>query len=787
MFKNYLKTAWRSLWKNKGYSALNIFGLAIGITCASLIFLWVEDEVSFNSVFPKQDSVYYLPTNQEYEGEWRTFYQSTPGPLAKALKDEIPEIVRAARTHGSNFLFTEGENTLSRFGRYADSDILKILSLKFVEGPAENALGRPDAIIINQKIAEDLFGENVKALNKVIQVNATESYTITGVMKTLPENVSFGFEWLAPMARFLGGKNMEWAQEYGNNFADTFVELAPGANFDRADTKVRKLLPVKTDNPDNYAFLHTIKDWHLRSNFKDGKKDGGQIVFVRLMGLVAMIILLIACINFMNLSTARSEKRANEVGVRKVLGSGKKSLVAQFMAEAIITALLAGMLSIILVALLLPQYNMLIGKQLNLVLFNSYHGIALLVITLICGVLAGWYPAFYLSSFKPVDVLKGARRVQGSANFIRKGLVVSQFSISIIFIISTIIIYQQIEHVKGRDLGFAKDNLVKVPITGDIIKNFDAIKNDLIATGKIEQVGLSNSNMLSDGNNGSGLQWQGGTDTEDVLISFRYVSSDFFKTFGLDIIDGRGFSPNIASDSTNTLVTESFAKLMGPGSAVGKTIDRWEETYTVIGVVKDYLYGNMYGKSDPVMFIHNNQFARQLYIKTNAESDLTETLSNLESILKIHNPAFPFDYQFVDDVFDSKFRSEQLMGRLSRLFALLAIVISCLGLFGLSAYTAEQRRKEIGVRKVLGSSVSGIVQLLSKDFMRLVLVSLFIAGPLAWWLMRNWLQSFAYRIEINPWVFVLAGLCAICIALLTVSFQAIKAAVANPVKSLRTE
>ncbi len=787
MFKNYIKIAWRNLWRNKGYSALNIFGLAIGITCASLILLWVADELSFNSIFPKQDTVYYLPTNQEYEGEWRTFYQSTPGPLAKALKDEIPEIVKAARTHGSALLFTEGENTLSRYGRYADPDIIDIFSLEFVEGPLANPLGSPNTIIINQQLAEDLFGENVSALNKVVQVNATDSYTVTGVMKTLPVNVSFNFEWLVSMERFLGGENMEWAEEYGNNFADTFVALSPEANFETTDAKVRAILPMKTGEKDGYAFLHTIKDWHLRSNFKDGKQEGGHIVFVKMMGLVAMIILLIACINFMNLSTARSEKRANEVGVRKVLGSGKKSLVSQFMAEAIMTALFAGILSIILVALLLPQYNVLIGKQLSLNLLNSYHGISLLAITLVCGLLAGWYPAFYLSSFKPVDVLKGARKTQGSANFIRKGLVVSQFAISITFIISTLIIYQQIQHIKSRDLGFNMEHLVKVSVTGDIIKNFDAIKNDLINTGKIEDVALSNSNILSDGNNGSGLQWQGGTDTEDVLISFRYVSTDFFKTFGLDIVDGRGFGSNVASDSTNTMVTESFAKLMGSGSAVGKTINRWEETFTVIGVVKDYVYGDMYGKGDPVMFIHNNQYASLLYIKTNGEEDLTETLAGIEGTLKTHNPAFPFDYQFVDDVFDSKFRGEQLMGRLSRLFALLAILISCLGLFGLAAYTAEQRKKEIGVRKVLGSTVTGIVKLLSKDFMKLVLIALLIAGPLAWWAMKNWLEGFAYRIEINIWVFVIAGIVAIFIALLTISFQAVKAAIANPVRSLRTE
>ena len=589
------------------------------------------------------------------------------------------------------------------------------------------------------------------------------------------------------MDSFLSRDNMEWATEYGNNFADTFVELSPEADIDKTDAKVRAIIPAKTEEPESYAFLHTIKDWHLRSKFIDGKKEGGQIVFVRLMALVALIILLIACINFMNLSTARSEKRGKEVGVRKVLGSAKRSLVSQFMAEAMITAALAGILSAILVFLLLPHYNTLIGKQLSLDFLNSYHGIALVAITLICGFLAGWYPAFYLSSFKPIEVLTGVRKLGGSANFIRKGLVVSQFAISVIFIISTIIIYQQLEHIKNRDLGFVKDHLIEVPVTGDLVKNFDVIKNDLITKGIAENLALSNSNMLSDGNNGSGLEWQGGTDTEDILISFRYVSSDFFKTFGLEVIEGRGFGTDIAADSTNTVITESFAKLMGTGSAVGKTIDRWEDDYTVIGVVKDYVYGDMYGTSDPVMFFHNNQFATNIYIKINGGNPVSQNLSGIETTLKTHNPAFPFDYQFVDDAFDAMFRSEQLMGKLSRLFAFLAILISCLGLFGLAAYTAEQRKKEIGVRKVLGSTVTGIVRLLSKDFIRLVLLSLLIAAPVAWWAMTNWLEAYAYRIEINIWVFVAAGFVAIGIALFTVSFQAIKAALQNPAKSLRTE
>jgi ABC-type antimicrobial peptide transport system permease subunit len=349
-------------------------------------------------------------------------------------------------------------------------------------------------------------------------------------------------------------------------------------------------------------------------------------------------------------------------------------------------------------------------------------------------------------------------------------------------------VYQQVQHVKSRDLGYEKENLIKMFLNEDIIKNFIPIKQDMIASGMVENVALTNRNVLSDGGNGSGIEWQGGTDTEDVLISFRYISHNFLETTGMEIVEGRGFSADMAKDSTNTLITQSFAQLMGEGSALGKTVLRYGTTYNVIGVVKDYLYGDMYGtRSDPVMFFNNTDFAHSMYVKTKPDIPMTETLTAMEHVMKKHNPAFPFEYEFVDDAFNAKFKGEKLVENLSHIFALLAIIISCLGLFGLSVYTAEQRRKEIGVRKVLGSSVSGIVRLLSKDFMRLVFVSIVIAIPFAWWAMQRWLEGFTYRIEINWLIFAIASFIAVCIALLTVSFQAVKAAIANPVKSLRTE
>ena len=792
MIRNYVKIAWRNLWKNKAYSALNIFGLAIGITCACLILLWVEDEVNYNGVFPNQDLIYIVPTNQTFEGEVYTFY-STPGPLAEDLKEEIPEIVRSSTTWGGEVLLANGENGINRYGRYVQPDFLDIFSLNLLEGEMGNALSRPDGIVLTQETAFALFGSDKNIVDREIKINNEFSFTVTGVIKNLPSNVTFGFNWLLPFERFqLGEDDMWWTRDYGNYFADTFVELAPNSDFGEVDGKVRSMIASKMGNMDDTpkeAFLHSIKDWHLRSDFEGGKKVGGKIKLVRSLAFIALIILLIACINFMNLSTARSGKRASEVGVRKVLGSGKKRLIGQFMVEAIILAGISALLSIILLLVLLPSFNTLVEKQIALQLFDPIHLLSLLGITLVCGLLAGWYPALYLSSFRPAQVLKGLGKNQGNAASIRKGLVVLQFAVSIIFIICSTIIYQQIQHVRSRDVGYDKGNLLNVAVSGDMIDKFDPIREEMIASGMVNDVALTNTNMLSSGNNGSGLTWQGGSNTEDVLVRFRYVSPNFLSAVGLKLLEGHQFSNDRMVDSTNVIITQSFANLMGDNSALGKTITRNTTTYNVIGVVKDYLYGDMYGngKTGPVMFFNNAEYANSLYINIRPKSSSADALASIEDVLKKYNPAFPFEYRFENELFNSRFKNEELVGELAKIFSILSIIISCLGLFGLAAYTAEQRKKEIGVRKVLGSSVSGIVRLLSRDFMSLVIIALFVAGPLAWWFMQKWLESFAYRIHIDLWVFAIAGSIAILIALVTVSFQAMKAALANPVKSLRTE
>lgn len=785
MLRNYFKIAFRSLWKNKGYSALNIFGLAIGITCAALILLWVEDEMSFDKWIVDKELVYKIPTNQKYEGEWRTFFEATPGPLAEALKTEIPEITNAARMRDTDFLFTVGDNTISSNGSYADADLFKIFGLNFIAGNANDAFKNKNGIVITQKIASLLFDENQSGLGEIIQVDQNTNYTVTGIIEDLPKNTSNQFSWLVPFENFTDGK--EWTQDYGSNFTNTFVKVAPGSDFEKTNSKVKALMPLKTGDDEVEAILFAANDWHLRSEFKNGKIIGGRIDYVRMFSFIALIILIIAGINFMNLSTARSEKRANEVGMRKALGSGKRQLIFQFIVEAVLTAVISGVVSILLLIILLPQFNALIDKQIALDLGRPLHFLSILILTLICGVFAGIYPAFYLSSFKPIEVLKGTRKQSGSASIIRKGLVITQFAVSIIFIISTIVVYQQIQHVKSRNLGIEKENLIEVPVNGDIVKNFKSIEQQLQSSGLVQGAGLSNSQVLSAGNNSSSASWKGKSTSDDILISYRFVTSDFFKTTGMEIMEGKGFNTTEAQDSAKVLISSSLAKLIKTDNVLGEKIDWQGWNFTVVGVVKDYLYGDMYGTSDPVLFYHQAEGANYMYIKPTPGKEMTNVLKELEGVLALQNPGFPFEYKFVDEDFNNRFKSEQLVGNLSQIFAILAIIISCLGLFGLSAYTAEQRRKEIGVRKVLGSSVANIVRLLSTDFMRLVLIAILIAIPVSWWIMQDWLEGYAYRTEINWWVFVLAAFLAIMIAIITVSFQAVKAAVANPVKSLRSE
>ena len=791
MFKSFVHTAFRNLQKNKAFSFLNIFGLAIGITCASLIFLWVEDEMNFDSVNTKKDRLYQVWENQKYDTYVFT-ESSTPGPMGPAMKEDFPGIANVCRTSEENqpLLFSQGDKSVFASGRYVESSIFSMFTLTFVQGNAASALSQIHSLVITQKTAKKFFGDEQDVIGKTIKVDNKQDYVITGVLKDIPTNTSFQFEWLMPFDIYW--KNSPWVKYWGNNSLATYVELKPGVDKASVNRQLYGYIQKHEPKSLGHVFLYGMNDWHLRNEFKDGKlTGGGQIEYVHLFTLIAWIILFIACINFMNLATARSEKRAREVGVRKVLGAAKSALIFQFIGEAIFMALIAAIIAVIILLAVLAPFDLLVEKQLSPGLGNPVHIAAVLVIALICGIVAGSYPSIYLSSFKPVVVLKGLKLKDSAAVYVRKGLVVVQFAASIILIISTIIIFQQIQHIKSRQLGFNKDRLVEIDLQGKMATNYTPIRHDLLNTGHIENVALADHSIIYGGNNTSSLTWEGKPVGSKVLISQRYVTADFFATSGLKVLEGRNLTiTDTGSKPIRMVVTQSMEKLMGKGSAVGKTIHgEGDSTHgVIIGVVNDYVYGNMYGKPDPVMFFSSApKDCTVLYARIKPGQDLQKSLADMQTVLKQYNPGYPFSYRFVDDQFNNMFKTEMLASKLSRLFAALTIIISCLGLFGLAAYTAERRMKEIGIRKVLGASISSVTSLLSKDFLVLVVIACVVSFPIAYYAMNKWLTGYQYHTNIKWWVFAGAGLLAIFIALATVSFQAVKAALMNPVKSLRSE
>lgn len=787
MFKTFFKATFRNLLRNKGFSFLNIAGLAIGITCASLIFLWVQDEMTFNNNFKKSVNLYTIYENQTYNGKVSTFH-ATPGLMASTIKTEIPGIKNAARmTGGDEVLFALGDKAINEPGNYADPGIFSMLELPFVNGSASNAFEQLHSVVINETMSKKFFGDS-DPIGKNLRVNNEQDFVVTGVFKDLPENSSFQFQWLAPMENVSG--KQPWMTNWNANWARTYVELEPTANITSINKKLSHYIAEKAGNTNTTAcFLFAMNDWNLHDSFVDGKMNGGRIEYVKLFSLIAWIILLIACINFMNLSTARSEKRAKEVGVRKVMGAVKGKLIGQFITEAIVMSLIAVFIAIGFIYLALPSFNDLVEKQLAVNILQPDHLIYLLAIGIITGLLAGSYPAFYLSSFNPIAVLKNIKiKTSAGAGFIRKSLVVLQFSISIILIIGTIIIYQQIQHVENRNLGYNKNNLIYLNTQGKMVDNFTGIYNDLKQTGVVENAALSDYPVLQIWNNTDNYSWQGKDPSKNPLVTWEDVSPQFISTMGIKLIAGRDFYSDPKLDSNNVIINEALAKQMGAEGRVGGIIsDGGKRDYEIAGIIKDFLYNDMYASGAPLLFYNHPTGTNVLSVRFKPGVNTQDALAAVGSVLKKDNPGYPNDYKFVDDEFGRLFKTETLIGKLAAVFAALAIFISCLGLFGLAAYTAERRIKEIGIRKVLGASVQGLAGLLSGEFVRLVCIACIIAFPVAWWIMHNWLQGYEYRIHISWWIFLAAGIIAILIAVITVSFQAIKAAIANPVKSLRTE
>lgn len=786
MLRNYLKIAVRNLLKNKGFSFINILGLSVGMASAILILLWINHEMSYDQFHAKKDRIYEAWNKDTFSGKLQC-WNTTPKIFARTAERDFPEVEMATRVNWqSSYLFSIGDKRMTVTGNIVDSNFLNVFSFPLLKGDPNTVLKDMYSIVLTEKLAKSFFG-NEEPMGKVVRIDNKDNFTVTGIIKDLPNNTRFKFEYLLPWAylRKLGEDDANW----GNNSTRNYVLLKENSTLASIAPKL-KTLKRRYDKSEltNEMFLYPISRWRLYSSFTNGKEDGGLIDFVKMFGVIAAFILLIACINFMNLSTARSEKRAKEVGIRKVVGANKGSLIAQFLGESILISLIAGLVALLIVQLCLPAFGLLTDKKLSINYGNVNLWLIFLGFVLFTGIIAGSYPAFYLSAFKPVKVLKGTFLKSDKVVTPRKVLVVLQFTFAIILIICTAIVKEQIQHARNRDLGYDKNNLIFHFLTGDLEKNFPLVKNELISSGAATSVAKTSAPITQGWSDTWGIEWAGKAPDDKTDFDRFSAEQDLGVTVGLQFVKGRDFDlKQYLTDSTAMILNESSVKAMGFKEPIGQIVKDNGREWHVVGVVKDFILQSPYHPTKPMIIEGAKGWFNVMHIKLNSKNNTADNLKKAESIFKKYNPEYPFEYKFIDEDYAAKFKAEQRTGTLAGLFAGLTIFISCLGLFGLAAYMAESRIKEIGVRKVLGASVTGIAALLSKDFIGLVIISFVLASPVAWWFMHNWLQNYPYRVNIEWWIFAFAAGISILIALVTVSYHAIRAASANPVKSLRTE
>lgn len=785
MFKNYLKVTWRNLLKNKTFTGINIAGLAVGMASAALILFWVQNEVSYDQFHIGKDRLFQMYNKSFFDGKmicWGT----TPKPMMKALKQDYPQVEQASRTDRANYLFSIGDKRLTLQGFHVDPDFLTMFSFPLVKGNSKSALNSMKNIVITEKASKKLFGD-ADAMGKTIKIDSVDYFTVTGVMKDLPNNTRFDFEYLMPWTyweKINGHEDKNW----GNNSVQTYVMLKPGVTEAYADNQVKNITRTHSEIKDIDVFMHPITKWRLYSKFENGKIVGGRITIIRLFSIIAGLILLIACINFMNLSTARSEKRAKEVGIRKVVGASKASLIAQFLGESIMISLISGAVALVILEVSLPSFNLLTEKQLFIPFASPVFWLLVFSFILFTGIVSGSYPALYLSSFAPVKVLKGTFKAAKAVFSPRKVLVVTQFWFAIVLIISTIIVKQQLDYAQNRDTGYKKDNLVYTFMSGTVSKNYALIRNELVTSGAATAVTKTSAPMTEGWSDTWDYSWEGKQEGAKLDFNMFNVDADFTKTMNLKIVAGRDIDiKTYPSDSTAVLLNEAAVKTMGFKDPIGQIVKNSETKLKVVGVIKDFILQSPYEPVRPMVIQGPKSWFQVIHYKLNPQHTTAENLKLAEGVFKKYNSEYPFDYHFVDDEYSKKFADEQRIGTLATLFAGLTIFISCLGLFGLATYMAQNRIKEIGVRKVLGASVMGVTTMLSKDFLTLVGISFLFATPTAWYLMHMWLQGYSYRVEISVWVFASAAFVTTLISVITVSFQAVKAALTNPVKSLRSE
>jgi putative ABC transport system permease protein len=798
MYKSYFKIGWRNLVKNKGYSFINIFGLAMGMMVAMLIGLWLHDELNFNRYYKNYNRIGKVIRNITLNDEI-TSSQYLPLNLGEELKTTYGttfEEVAMAYPVEDHFL-TVGETKLSLRGEFIESNGPELFSLKMVKGSL-SGLNDPHSILLSQSVAKILFGEQ-DPINKLLMINNTMDAKVTGVYEDLPSNTNFNdVKFFAPWDLLTSSETWMKTPSFTNNFMNIYVSLNDQVTFEEATVRVEDAIlnNVETDNQyrdvNPQIFLHPMKDWHLWSDWKNGVATGGRAQIVWLFGIVGVFVLVLACINFMNLSTARSENRSKEVGIRKAVGSKRSQLINQFFSESFLVVILAFIASLVFVSTSLSWFNELAGKQMEMPWFNLYFWLASFGFILFTGILAGSYPALYLSSFNTIKVLKGLR-MNGVGSLPRKVLVVIQFTVSITLIIGTIVVYQQIQFAKDRPVGYTREGLIMVPIiSSELNGKYDLIRTQLKSTGVVVDMAESSSPPTDVWTANGGFDWNGKDPALMPVFATLTVTPEYGKTVGWQFLSGRDFSSEMASDSAAFVINETAAKVLGFDEPVGKIVEwnSWRSKFTrftILGVVKDMVLTSPYSPQRPAVFFLSPHAHHFINIKIDPQVSTSEALQKIETVFRSIDPASPFDYKFVDQEYALKFMAEERIGKLATVFAVLAILISCLGLFGLASFVAEQRTKEIGIRKVVGASIFSLWKMLSKDFVILVIISSLIAIPIAFYFLSDWLTNYEYRTTISWWIFIMTGAGALLITLVTVSYQAIKAASMNPVKSLRSE
>ena len=790
MLKNYFKIAVRNLFKNRSSSLINIGGLATGMAVAILIGLWIHEELSYNKAFDNYDRIGKVWQFVKFDGD-KAAYDVMPIPLAEELRTKYPDFkyVSLSSQH-RNTILASGNDKFTKTGSYVQPDLVDMLSVKMTAGD-RNGLKDINSIMLSETLSKTIFGTE-DPINKIIRIDNKLPVKVTGIYKDFPENSAFNdVFFLAPWDLYVtNDPNASRSKDdWDSNSWQLFVQLREGADFATASARIKETRMIRADPPRYHPefFVHPMRKWHLYSDFKNGINTGGYIEIVWLFGIIGVFVLLLACINFMNLSTARSEKRAKEVGIRKAVGSVRRQLIFQFFCESLVVVLFSFALSLLLVQLALPFFNDISGKHIAIIWLNPLFWLAGIAFSLLTGLVAGSYPALYLSSFQPIKVLKGTFRAGRLAAIPRKVLVVFQFSVSVFLIIGTVIVFRQIQHAKSRPVGYSRNGLIEVRInTPELRKNYQVLRADLLNSGAVYELSASSCSVAEQDGGTTDFSWPGKPAGFTPLVMSNNITYEFGKTIGWQIVQGRDFDRTYATDSAAIILNETAVAMTGFKEPVGEMVRRSGKDYKVIGVVRDMVKESPFSPVKPTFFTLGKGLTT-INIKLAPKLGAAESLAKTGSAFKKYDPESPFVYKFVDNQFARKFENEERIGKLAAFFAILAIFISCLGLFGLASFIAEQRTKEISVRKVLGASIFNVWRLLSREFVTLVSISLFIAIPAGYYFMSQWLQNYDYRTELSWWIFLGASIGALTITLLTVSFQAIKAALANPVKSLRSE